>query len=91
MNGSMSLEEEFEALMKSYQTIVTSNQELKQRLDESQGQNAYLRKQLGKSMKLKYKLIQSPSGSIQGEGSEVKGQPRELSSEEEASRHPKRK
>jgi len=37
MSGSISLEEKFEALMRSYQTIATSNQELKQRLDESEG------------------------------------------------------
>jgi len=35
-------------------------------------------------------LIQSPSGSVQGEGREVEGQPRELLSEEEAPRCPKR-
>jgi len=52
MSGSMSLEEKFEAPMKSYQIIVTSNQQLKHRLNESEGQNAYLRKQLGESMKL---------------------------------------
>ena len=42
--------------MKSSQTIATSNQEMKQRLDKP-CQNAYSRKQLGKSMKLKHKLI----------------------------------
>jgi len=41
MSGSMSLEEKFEALMKSYQTIVSFNQELKQRLEEYEGKNAY--------------------------------------------------
>jgi len=54
---SLSLEENFEALMKSYQTITTPHQELKQRLDESKGQNAYVCKQLGESMKLKHKLM----------------------------------
>ena len=58
----MSLEEKFEALMKSYQTIANSNQ----------------------------KLTQIPSRSIQGEGSEVEGQLRELSSEEEIPRCLKR-
>ena len=56
----MSLEKKFEALMKSYQTIATFNQELKQRLEESEGQNAYLHKQLGESMKLKQKTISKP-------------------------------
>jgi len=37
MSGSMSLEEKFKALTKSYQTIATSDQELKQRLEESEG------------------------------------------------------
>ena len=82
----MPLEEKFEALMKSYQTIATSNQELKQGLEELKGQNAYLCKQLGESIKLKKKLFQSPSGSAEGEGSEVEGQQRELSSKEEAPR-----
>ena len=90
MSGSISLEENFEALMKIYQTIATSNQELKQRFDESEGQNAYLRKQLGESLKLKQKLFQSPSGSVEGEGSEVVGHPREISSDEEVPRRPKR-
>jgi len=53
----MSLEEMFETLMKSYQTNAPFNQDLKQRLDESEGQNAYLRKQLGKPMKLKAQII----------------------------------
>jgi len=83
MNGSMSLGEQCEAHMKSYQTIATCNQELQQRLDESEGQNTYVPKQLGESMKLKQQLFQSAFRSVQGEGSEVEGQLRELSSEEE--------
>jgi len=47
----MSLKEKFGVLMKSYQTVSSSNNEVKQRLDEAKGQNAYLHKQLDKSMK----------------------------------------
>ena len=72
--------------MKSYQTITSSNQALKQRPEESESPNAYLRKQLGEWWKLKQKLIQSPSGSVLGEGSEAEGHSRELPSEEKASR-----
>jgi len=60
MSSSMTLEENFEALMKSYQTIPSSNKklkhsndELKQRFDEEMSQNAYLRMQLDKLMKQK--------------------------------------
>jgi len=35
MSSSKSLEEKFEALMKSYQTFSSSNNELKQRLDKA--------------------------------------------------------
>ena len=45
MSSSMSLEERFGAPVTSYQTVSSSNNELKQRLDEAKGQNAYLRKQ----------------------------------------------
>jgi len=44
MSSSMSLEEKFEALMKSYQAVSSSNEELK-------NQNEYLRKQLGNVQK----------------------------------------
>jgi len=52
----MSVEEKFEALMKSYQTISTSNQELLQ-------QNEYLKKQLEKSMKQMQRILKSAIGS----------------------------
>ena len=39
----MTLKEKFEALMKSYQTVTSSNNELKQRFVEVVGQNTYLR------------------------------------------------
>jgi len=70
----MSLEEKFEALMKSYQTISSSNQELQWRLDESKGENAYLSKQLDKSMKQKRHILESPTGSNLEELSEAKSQ-----------------
>ena len=59
MSGRMSLEAKFEALMKNFQDVSSTNEELKQRLEESKGLNAYLHKQLGESLKLKQKLIQS--------------------------------
>jgi len=56
----MTLEEKFEALMKSYQSITYFNNELKhfndelkQRFDEEMSPNVYLRTQLDKSMKQK--------------------------------------
>ena len=59
MRLSMSLEEKFEVLMKSYQTISSSNLDLQRRLDESEGQNAHLRKKLGKSQKQKQRILES--------------------------------
>ena len=56
MSSSMSVEEKFEALMKSYQTISASNQELLQ-------QNEYLKKELRKSMKQKWRILESSTGS----------------------------
>jgi len=55
-------QEKFEALIKSYQIVTSSNNKLKQRLDEVVGQNAYLRKQLDKSMKQKQRVLESPTG-----------------------------
>ena len=72
MSSRMSLEEKFEVLVKSYQTISSSNQELQQRLDQSEGQNISLRKQLEKSMKQKYRILESPTGSNLEELSEAK-------------------
>jgi len=46
----MSLEQKFEALMKTYQSISSSNQELK-------NQNEYLRRKLGEALKQKKKLL----------------------------------
>ena len=64
MTFIMSVEEKFEALIKSYQTITSSNNELKQRFDEVVRQNPYLRKQLDKSMKQKQCILESPRGLI---------------------------
>ena len=68
MSSSMTLEEKFEALMKSYQTGTSSNNELQQWRNEakirwSDDQNAYLHKQLDKSMKPKQRILESPTGS----------------------------
>ena len=53
MTSSMSLEEKFEAPMKSYKFVSTSNQDLQRSLEESKGQNVYLRKQVDKPVKPK--------------------------------------
>jgi len=52
----MPLEEKFDALMKKFQVVSSTTEELKQKLEESEGQNAYLRKQLGEPMKMKQKI-----------------------------------
>jgi len=90
MSASVSLEGKFEALMKNFQAVSSTTNELKQKFEESKGQNAYLRKQLGESMKIKQKLIQSPTGSIYGEQSEIEGYIIEFSIEEETFRCSKR-
>ena len=58
----MSLEEKYEALMKSYQAASSTNQDLQRRLDEIKGPTMYLRKQLDKSMKRK-SVLESPTTS----------------------------
>ena len=62
--------------MKSYQTITSSNQELKQQNDyvsnanhDLKQQNEYLRRQLDEAMKMKQKAIASPFGSNHGDRS----------------------
>jgi len=50
----MSLEEKFGALMKSYQTIASSNLEL-------ENQNAYLRRQVKETKKQPRRAVKSPS------------------------------
>ena len=52
----MSLEERVEALMQSYQTVTSLNEEMRSR-------NEYLRKQLEQSMKQKQRAFDSPSSS----------------------------
>ena len=86
----MSLEEKSETLMKSYQTISSSNQELQRSLDESEGQNAYLHKQLSKSLKQKQRILESPSGSNLDEVSEAKSQHSEYEGEAEPRRTPRK-
>ena len=70
MSSSMSLKEKYDALLKSYQSVTIENQNLQQRIaesegkaDETEGQMEYLRKQLGKSLKQKIRNLESPSGS----------------------------
>ena len=67
MSSSLTLKEKYDALVKSYQSASTTEQDLQRRLEEFEGQNAYLHKQLSKSMKLNQKLSQSPTRSIQRE------------------------
>jgi len=62
----MTLEERFEALMKNCEHLQAQNEEMA-------NQNAYLRRQLGESMRQRRKEIRSssssiPSESVQGEG-----------------------
>ena len=65
----MSLEERLEALMQSYQTVTSLNEEMRSR-------NEYLQKQLEQSMEQKRRAFDSPSSStpedpIEDEGDEV--------------------
>ena len=57
MSSSMSLEEKIDALMKSYEIIASSNQEL-------ENQDAYLRWQLEETKKQLKKVVKSPFDSI---------------------------
>ena len=77
----MTLEEKFDAPMKSYQAMSKENRDLQQRLaeserktEETEGQMEYLRKQLGKSLKKKIRNLESPSGSNLEELSEAESQ-----------------
>ena len=78
MSSNMSLGEKF----KSYQTISSSNQELQRRLDKSEDQNAYVRKELGKVVKQKQHILESPTGSNLDEVSEDKSQHSEYEEDE---------
>jgi len=82
MSDSMILEDKFEALKKNYQSISSSNQELK-------NQNEYLRLQLGEATKQKKRALVSPSGSIEDETSD-EGYDRVESSSKEPQRRPQR-
>jgi len=93
----MSLEEKFEALLKSYQTVLSSNQELKRQNDymthTNQGlkhQNEYLRRQLGEAMKMKQKALESPSASNYEDISEAESQHFEFKDEAELRWMPRR-
>ena len=77
----MSLEEKYDALLKSYQSVTIENRNLQQRIaeserkaDETEGQMEYLRKQLGKSLKQKIRNLESPSGSNHEDLSEAESQ-----------------
>jgi len=59
----MTFEEKYDALMKSYQSVTTTNHDLQRKIEETEGQNEYLCKQLGKSMKQKQQVLESPTGS----------------------------
>jgi len=63
MSSSITLDEKFEALMNSYQTVISTNDEVRHINEELKNRNAYLRKQLEQSMKLKQKALESPSSS----------------------------
>jgi len=83
----MSIEEKYDALLKSYQSVSSAKQEYEQTIQELRGQNEYLRKQLADSMKMKQKVQQSYSVH---EESEAESNPIESESEEEAIRRPRR-
>jgi len=70
----MTLDEKFEALMNSYQIVISTNEEIRHTNKELKNQNAYLQKQLEQLMKLKQKALESPPSSNPedqgGEGAE---------------------
>jgi len=78
----MSLEQMFDALMMSYKSIPSSNQDLK-------NQNEYLRRQLGEATKQKQKALKSPPDSSQRDDSEAESHNLESTSEVEAPRRPR--
>ena len=82
MSSSMSLEEKFEVLMRSYQPISSSDQELK-------NQNEYLRRQRGEAIKQKQKPLDSPPESSQGGESKAESHNLESTSEGDAPRRPR--
>jgi len=78
----MTLEEKFEALMKSYQTIAAIKEEMRD-------QNAYVRKQLDQSMKQKQKALESLSSSnLEEESEEAESQHSKFEGEVEPKRTP---
>jgi len=81
MGSSMTLEEKFDVLMKSYQVLTSfnnelkhSNEEMKSRIHEEMSQKAYLRKKLDKSLKQKQRVIESTTGSPIEDLSEAESQ-----------------
>jgi len=89
----MPLKGKFKVIMKSYQTVSSSNQELKQQNDymmnsnqELKQQNEYLRRQLSKDMNLKQRVLESPSESNHDDMSEAKSQQFEFEGETEPRR-----
>jgi len=44
ISASMTLEEKYAALVKSYQSISTTNHGLQRKMEDIEGQNVYLRK-----------------------------------------------
>jgi len=83
MNISTVLELKFGALMKNYETVVSSNEELNNHIE-------YLRRQLDELMKQKKKILTSSSGSMGKEESEKDCNPLDSSSEEEPQRRLRR-
>ena len=60
MTSSMSLEENFDALMRKNEMLMKKIHEDAQNNYETQAQNEYLRKQLGSFLKQKQKLNEEP-------------------------------
>jgi len=84
MISSMSLEDKFEALMKSYQTIASSNLELV-------NNNSYLRRQIEENAKRTKKVIKSPSSPIQKDDGESSTYSSRSSHEKESPRRTPRR
>ena len=63
----MTLEENFEDLLKNIEVVTPSNVELKNQTEELKNKIEYLRKQLGNNMKQKQKALESPTESVHGD------------------------
>ena len=70
----MTLEEKYDDLMNSYQSVSTTNHDLQRKMEEIEGKNVYLCKQLNKFKKQKQWVLESPIGSNLEQLSEAESQ-----------------